>query len=221
MAARSRRRAGMRHASGRALVEQHTDERGAVLVETVFMLPILLLLVMGVIEFTLAFQASAKMADASRSGARTVALLGGEDDYAEAASDAAMVALSTLPHTATPHHLVIFEPNAHGWFGTLTSAPSSVAEISTNCSMTPCMSLVWHADLGQFVADIDNWDPEDHDLCGPEYGTVSVMVTASYEPLTDMFATVLAKDARPTASPYRPILERATFRFDPNIAVTC
>ena len=48
-------------------------ERGAVLIEAVFVFPVLIILTMGILEFGLAFASSATTTASSRSGARLAA----------------------------------------------------------------------------------------------------------------------------------------------------
>jgi Flp pilus assembly protein TadG len=61
------------------------DERGAALVEMAVILPVLLLLVFGLIEFSRAFNAKAVVTHASREGVRVLAITGDAGQGAEAA----------------------------------------------------------------------------------------------------------------------------------------
>ena len=66
------------------------SERGAAAVELALVLPVLLILVLGIVEFGRAFQVQATLAAAAREGVRIVAL---QDD--SAAATAAVQAAST------------------------------------------------------------------------------------------------------------------------------
>ena len=70
------------------------SERGAAAVEMAFVLPILLLLVLGITEFGRAFQVQATLAAAAREGVRVMAI---EDDAAAARAAARAVSTSLSP----------------------------------------------------------------------------------------------------------------------------
>lgn len=68
-AARRRSRLVSRR-SARADAGRRRDERGAALVETVLLLPLVFLIVFGIIEFSSAFHDASVTSDASRAGGR-------------------------------------------------------------------------------------------------------------------------------------------------------
>lgn len=68
------------------------SERGAAAVELALVLPVLLVLVLGIVEFGRAFQVQATLAAAAREGARVFAL-GGTDAEVEAAVISASASL--------------------------------------------------------------------------------------------------------------------------------
>ena len=85
-------------------------ERGAVLVETVVVLPLVLLLVFGIVEWSAAYHDSSVTADAARAGGRIASAQARNPDYATNAAASVAAALSTLPSNA-PQELWIYKAN--------------------------------------------------------------------------------------------------------------
>ncbi len=83
------------------------QERGAVLVEAAIVLPILLLLVAGVVEFGVGFHEASSMAAAARAGARSASAMPKNQSFAVAAADAATQQLGGITSTA-PQSIWIF-----------------------------------------------------------------------------------------------------------------
>lgn len=73
------------------------NERGAVAVEMALLLPILLLLVLGIMEFGRAYNAQVTLTNAAREGVRVMAITNVQADARAAATNA----MSTLSPTAT------------------------------------------------------------------------------------------------------------------------
>lgn len=83
-----------------------SSERGAVAVELALLLPVLLLLILGVIEFGRAFNAQITLTHAAREGVRVMAI---EDDEAQA-RDAARNAATSLSPNLTSGDITIDAP---------------------------------------------------------------------------------------------------------------
>ena len=66
-----------------------SDEKGAAAVEFALILPVLLLILIGIIEFSLAFNAQLSLNQAAREGARNMAIHNNPSAAATAASNAA------------------------------------------------------------------------------------------------------------------------------------
>lgn len=75
-----------------------TRTRGVAVVEMALVMPLLLLLVFGLIEYALAFHALHNMTNAAREGARQMAVRGGTSSQAQAA---ALAELSNINATFT------------------------------------------------------------------------------------------------------------------------
>ena len=115
-------------------------ERGAVLVETVVVLPLVLLLVFGIVEWSAAYHDSSVTADAARAGGRIASAQARNPDYATNAAASVAAALSTLPSNA-PQELWIYKANSNGYPGTGTDFCS--------CGSN-CIKYVWNPSTKQF-----------------------------------------------------------------------
>lgn len=107
-----------------------TRERGAAAVEFALILPVLLLLVLGMLEFSRAYNTQISLSGAAREGAREMAIHGDADDAIAAAIAAAPSVTPTVtssdvtisPATCSPGAQVEFEidydlPLLTGLFG--------------------------------------------------------------------------------------------------------
>ena len=104
------------------------SERGAALVETAILIPLVILLTFGLIEFSSAYQSSAVATSASRAAARTGSAEALLPTYAIDAATAAATALHTVGANE-PQVLWIYKADA------TTGLPSSgnFTTCSTNC----------------------------------------------------------------------------------------
>ncbi|MGD9798357.1 MAG: TadE/TadG family type IV pilus assembly protein, partial [Acidimicrobiia bacterium] len=84
----------------RSIRNRTRDEDGAAAVEFALILPVLVLLVFGIIEFGMAFKSSLTVTSATRSGARTASALPRESNFHEATANAVARSVSTLPDGA-------------------------------------------------------------------------------------------------------------------------
>jgi hypothetical protein len=75
------------------------DERGAALIEAAIVLPLILVLVFGALDFSVAFNQSGTLAAATRAGARTASTLVKDPGYAVKAANAVAAALQTIGPT--------------------------------------------------------------------------------------------------------------------------
>jgi Flp pilus assembly pilin Flp len=87
--------------TGRRMSVRRRDERGAAMVEFAMILPLLVLLTFGIIEFGVAFNASSSVSQASRAGGRTAAIFSTDPQLEFNAAQAAATALDVSPNSIT------------------------------------------------------------------------------------------------------------------------
>jgi Flp pilus assembly protein TadG len=87
--------------TGRRMTVRRRDERGAAMVEFAMILPLLVLLTFGIIEFGVAFNASSSVSQASRAGGRTAAIFSTDPQLEFNAGLAAANALDVSPNSIT------------------------------------------------------------------------------------------------------------------------
>jgi Flp pilus assembly protein TadG len=78
---------------------QHNSERGAAAVEFALLLPLLLMLVLGTIEFGRAYNAQIILTNAARDGVRVMAIANDPTGAKTAAKNAAATVSTTIPTT--------------------------------------------------------------------------------------------------------------------------
>ena len=212
-------------------------ERGAVLVESAFLMPFVLLLVFGIIEFSFAFQADAVLNDAARSAGRAGASLAGDPGFGEGVASVASDEARKLPGTATPAVLLIYEANAKGYpCGTGAVCDENASSFSYysmwTCWLFPnstCVAGIWDPATERFQAPAGGWQAADQDACAgtgetyADYDRIGVAIFARYEPLTSMFDPVLQHDADLLGGvdSWDPVGEHAAFVFEPEPLGAC
>jgi Flp pilus assembly protein TadG len=190
-------------------------ERGAVMVETVLLMPIVLLLVFGVVEFSFAFESSSVLADATRAAGRAGSAVGGEATYVDTIDKAASTALLRSPSGASPKYMIIYKANAAGYPQGQTGLSMNVY---TACkSSTSCIALSWDGD--NFVKTGGAWDPLTQERCNQPYDRIGVAIFMNFKTLTPLFAPFLRKDA--DATPATPMYDHAVFVFEPKELGKC
>jgi Flp pilus assembly protein TadG len=91
-----------------------SKERGAVLVETAILIPVVLIITFGVIEFSPAYQSSSIAYTSARTAARTASAEALLPTYATDAAAAAATALHTVPRNE-PVEMWIYRANSTGF----------------------------------------------------------------------------------------------------------
>ena len=107
---------------------QADGERGAAIIEFALVLPILVTLTFGIVEFSSAYHDSSVTADAARAGGRVGSALATSPSFATSTVAAVNAALETLP-ADDPQELWIYKANADGFPGTTRNFSSC----TSNC----------------------------------------------------------------------------------------
>lgn len=175
-------------------------ERGAVAVEFALVMPLLVVLTFGVIEFSSVYHDRSIAADAARAGARVASAKATQVDFATSAAQAASSAVSSLPGTV-PKELWVYKANSQGYPGGGNSFSS--------CS-TDCIRYSYNAGSKSFVASGGNgWDPTSHQVCTQPYDEVGVYVKLDHQFVTKLFGAGVT------------LTDHAVFRLEPVASAAC
>jgi Flp pilus assembly protein TadG len=169
------------------------NERGAVLIEAVFVFPVMIMLTMGILEFGMAFSSVATTTASSRSGARLAATL-----YAPASGGAAKLAvgdqvaaavtadLKALT-SATPVGMVMYKVDQTSD----TGAPIGGFPTDTmgGCS-SECLKYNWDSSQKKLVYSSGTWpDPQACVTPNSTIDMVGVFVITNHHFVTKLFGS--------------------------------
>ena len=174
------------------------NERGSALVETAIILPVILVLTFGALEFGFALSDASGLRSSVRSGARIGAALSRQPTQLPAVVDAVNEGLKSLSFAKSSHLLVY------------TGKASDVSKQITNCTTTSamCVDITTLSSTNKFdaTAVLAEWDPSREDVCVGEAWKLGVTVVATYKGLTKLvavphtFTATMLIDLEPTIS---------------------
>ncbi len=118
------------------------DERGAVLVETAILIPVIVMITFGLIEFSSVYQSQSVGAGAARSAARTASAEAMLTNYATDAAAAAATALKTIAPDE-PIELWVYKANDKGY-------PGAAGNTSFSSCTTSCIKYNWLSNTKAF-----------------------------------------------------------------------
>jgi Flp pilus assembly protein TadG len=162
-------------------------ERGAVLVEAVIVIPILMMITLGIIEYGSAYQQDAAVAAASRAGARVASAYSKHDfGVSTAAADGGILTASAVAAalqsvgSATPQKVWIYKVGAAG------SGPPNF----TGC--TYCVGYAWNTTTKAFntteLPGSQSWPLTKQYTCvSPAPDQIAVWVQMTHTAVTHMF----------------------------------
>jgi hypothetical protein len=180
-------------------------ERGAVLVETAILIPVIVMITFGLIEFSMVYQSSSTGAAAARAGARTASAEAKLPNYATDAAAAAATALKTIG-SEEPVELWVYKGNTAGYPEPNGNTGFSVC--AANCIKYPWDPLLKKFDTAspsgggwpytsQQACDVANWD------------SVGVYIKLSHKFLTNLFGSTIT------------LTDHAVFRLEPAPTQAC
>jgi Flp pilus assembly protein TadG len=159
------------------------DERGATIVEAAIILPLLILLTFGAIEFGIGFRDSAAVASSTRSGARIASALTAQPSFEANAKLSVSDSLKDLLH-ATPQVMVIYQANANG-------DPNAGTPGNGYAGCTNCFRYTWDAANKVWSSNLsgDTWTAAEQQTaaCANTLPSVGVYVRASQSFITGLF----------------------------------
>ena len=193
-----------RAARGPAPRRAHGDD-GAAMVEAAIVMPLLMLLVFGIIEWGLAFLSATSTNSAARSGARTASALTLNTTYASQAVMAVSENLKGALPFATPEELWIYRvpPNAPNNSGFPEGQTSWV------CG-TNCIKYTWNGT--DFVYASGSWPASSMQVCGvtpDNFDSVGVYLKVRHNFVTNFFGSS------------KQIAEHTVMRLEPQPLDSC
>jgi Flp pilus assembly protein TadG len=209
---------------------RRTRQRGAVAVEAALLTPLLVLFVLGIIEFSLLLRDYVSVTSATRSGARIASANAGAGaqkcdlgppaetgtqcadpsapQLAKLAANAIQTQGSALNKDAI-NYMLIYKSNDKGFPGTLTAWSSDpVADCRTAGA---CVEYVWvkASDKFKYVPGNGSWTSTTINACVSNSDSVGVYLNATHPYVTKMFGTS------------KTISDRTIMRFEPLTATVC
>jgi hypothetical protein len=151
-------------------------------VEAAIVIPVFIMLVIGVIEFGLAFKDQLAVTSAVRAGAR---IASAEPRYANFATDAASQVAregSALDMTQVTS-LWVYQADASGH-------PIGAGGSFSSCS-TNCVKFVWSASSNTFVVSSGSWPPASQNACQGSQDSVGVYMSFNHAAVTHVFFSAL------------------------------
>lgn len=145
------------------------------MVEAALVLPVIVLLVLGIMEFGLLFTSYSTTTASSRSGARLAATayaqVGSQDTSAEQIALTTAADLEVL-NNAEPVGMAVYKVNSSSTDGSPTGGfpgPNMTGGCTANC-----VRFTWNATTQKFVRSSGSWT--NPDACGPQVDSVGVYV---------------------------------------------
>ena len=180
-------------------------ERGAVLVETAILLPIIIMITFGLIEFSMVYQSSSTGAGAARAAARTASAEAKLPTYATDAAAAAATALKTIS-SSEPVEMWVYKGNNLGYPG--ADGTTGFAVCAANCIKYAWLPASKKFDTAnpsgggwpytsQQACDVGTWD------------SVGVYIKLNHKFLTNLFWSSIT------------LTDHAVFRLEPAPTQMC
>jgi len=183
----------------RARIGAGDRQRGAVAVEFALLLPILVMLSFGIIEFSSAYHDRSVASDAARSGARVGSAMATQAGMPAAVVSAVNSAVSTLP-SDVPKELWIYQANTAGYPGSSTGFSS--------CSGN-CIKYTYSKGSKSFTGGVGSWPTTAQQVCKQPYDEIGVYVKLQHPFVTKLFGTTVT------------LTDHAVFRFEPVASAQC
>ncbi len=179
---------------------------GAAMVEAAIVMPLLMLLVFGIIEWGLAFLTATSTNSAARSGARTASALTLNTTYADQARLAVESNLSGAIPFATPLEMWVYEVP----YTNPAGSPYPSGQTSWTCG-TNCIKYTWNSATSHFENPQGTWPAASMVVCGvppDHFDSVGVYLKVRHNFVTNFFGsskviaehTIMRLEPQPTAS---------------------
>ncbi len=201
-------------------------DRGVSAVEFAIVLPVLMLLTVGMLEFALVMRDWMSVSTSVRVGARTAATGAGAGCFnppsgsptciapvlAQAASDAMEKAGYGMAKNSI-EYIMVFKANNKGFPG---ATNNTTMPTKAQCGTSPyvnCVTYVWdpaqNGGAGGFVYSSGSWNSKTINACLPTPDQVGVFMKVNHPYMTKMFGATIS------------LSDRAVMRFEPLAANAC
>ena len=177
-----------------ALARHNSTERGTAMVEAAIILPVLMMIVLGIIEFGLQFKDANSVTSATRVGARTASAEPRVSTFAQDAADATEPSLTALPRTS-PQELWVYRAGPNGL--PCTTATGTCTESNFSGSCTACVAYTWNSGTGQWTQASSSWTWSDQNACAGDPGmdAVGVYLKALHNTVSGLFGSTITLTA--------------------------
>lgn len=172
------------------------------LVETAILLPVLIIVVFGIIEWSSAYHDSSVTADAARAGGRIASAESLNPDYALDAASSVAAALQSLPSNE-PQQMWIYKANSTGYPGTETSFSS--------CDVN-CIKYVWQPASKTFdtaAPQGDGWPSSSQQVCNEPFDEIGIYVQVQHDFITNLFGASVS------------LTDHSVYRLEPTSLASC
>ena len=157
------------------------DERGATMVEAALVLPIVILVVFGIIEFSLAFKDALTVSSATRAGARTASAEPRQATFHDDTAKAVARAVSALPAGAV-EELWVYKADTSG------NPVDGGGSAFTTCNT--CAVFTWDLATSKFVRQPgSDWNPTTQNACvgDADHDAVGIYLKVNHDFVTGFF----------------------------------
>jgi Flp pilus assembly protein TadG len=165
----------------RARGSRKPDERGATMVEAAIVLPVVMLIVFGIIEFGLAFKDALTVSSAVRAGARTASAEPRQATFNDDTAKAVERAVSALPNGAV-EQLWVYKADGNG------NPVDGGGSAFTSCNT--CAVYTWDTVTSKFVRQAGpDWNPSTHNACvgDASHDAVGIYLKVNHDFVTGFF----------------------------------
>ncbi|WP_374967933.1 TadE family protein [Terrabacter sp. BE26] len=148
-------------------------------VEAAFVMPLILTLALGIVEYGLVFKDKLTMSAAVRAGARTASAEPRVGSFA-ADTAAAVAKGSTALNMADVTKMWVYKSDAQGY-------PLGGGSAFTTC--TTCITFRWDAGAGKFTPVSDTWAALTQNACpgDPNHDTIGVYLEVDHKAVSNLF----------------------------------
>lgn len=183
---------GVKCFSGPSPALRTRSQRGAVMVEAAMVLPVMIFIVVGIIEFGMLFTSYSTSTASTRSGARLAATAYAQAGAVTSAQNTALtqIALSTSADlkvltNGTPVGMAVYKVNPLSSDGApLGGYPGDA--MAGGCTSS-CVKFTWNPTTKSMTQTTGSWT--NADACGVTVDTIGVFVQVQHKYITGFFGT--------------------------------